>query len=86
VASYSGTTVTTIVGAIAKKFDTSSSSTNFISGAVTPGFDLSKLEICIEVDESSIAPQTGDVIKVNAYYPFTGVSTLLFGGTIGARR
>ena len=82
VSGYTGNSATTIVGAIANKFDSSSSSSNFITGAVTPGLDLSQLRVCIQLDITSTAPQTGDAVKVYAYYPFHGVSALLFGGTI----
>jgi hypothetical protein len=86
VSDYSGTSSTTIVGAIAKRFDSNNASKSFIVGAATPGFDLSQLKVCIQLPWNatyshwSSAP--GDTVTVNVYYPFTPVSSLIFGGSV----
>ena len=82
VSAYTGASSTTIIGALAHKYDSSSTSTNFITGIVTPGVNLTKLYACIELPDSSGTPQTGDSVGVVIYYPFTGVTNLLFRGQI----
>jgi hypothetical protein len=74
--SYSSSTTTTVVGALAKHFDSSSSSTNSIWGAFDPGLDTSKLYVCIQLSNSS-PPSPGDHVTVELYYPFSVVSHLL---------
>jgi hypothetical protein len=81
---YSGSSSTTIVGALVQHFDSSSSSTNFIVGNLTPGLDLSKTRVCIQLsarawnpDLSQWTPFPGDVVTVYVYYPFYPVSALL---------
>lgn len=78
---YLGGTTTTIVGAIAHHFDTSSQSTNFILGSLTPGFDLGQLLVCIQLDydttRSQWATSSGDKLRVYVYYPFKPITALL---------
>jgi Flp pilus assembly protein TadG len=70
----------TIVGSVLQKLDTSNSSTNIVKGAITPGFDSSKIRVCISTSEqtSDIAnglyDRPGSRIGVNVYYPFTLIS------------
>lgn len=74
---------TSIVGAVAQHFDTSDTAPSggnawsFITGAFTPGFDLSKLEVCIELSTTRPVPGPGDTVRVHVYYPFTAVSAVL---------
>jgi hypothetical protein len=86
VSDYAGTSSTTIVGAIAKRFDSNSSSRSFIVGAATPGFDLSQLKVCIQLpwnsNFSNWNAYPGDTVTVKIYYPFKPVSSLIFGGTV----
>lgn len=83
---YTGTSSTTIVGTVVQRFDSSSSSTNFIVGNLTPGLDLSKTRVCIQLSANawndfetpaSWTPHPGDTITVYVYYPFYPVSALL---------
>jgi hypothetical protein len=81
---YTGASSTTIVGAIVQRFDSNSSSTNFITGNLTPGIDLSKTKICIQLpprawnsDSNQWLALPGDTITVYIYYPFYPVSSLL---------
>jgi hypothetical protein len=76
VSSYSGSTTTTIVGALAKHFDSSSSTTNTIWGAFSPGIDTSKLRACIELSGSN-PPYPGDHVTVKLYYSFAVAGHLL---------
>lgn len=80
--SYTGSTSTTIVGAIVQKFDSSNTSTNFITGSTTPGLDPSKLKVCIQLSPDAWRggiwnPLSGDIVTVYLYYPFNPVSTLI---------
>lgn len=72
---------TTIVGAIAQHFDTNSSSYNANDGGLTPGFDLSKMKVCIQLlyntNTSSWDTAAGSVVDVHVYYPFYPVSSLV---------
>jgi hypothetical protein len=79
--SYSGPTATTIVGAVAKKFDTDASRSSFFSQIFGPGVDLSQLQVCIETTNSSGSPSPGDSITVDVYYPFVPAGKLLGTGT-----
>ena len=77
---------TTIVGAIAQHYDTSSSSTSTILGLLTPGFDLSKLKICIQLPVNSTtgawSHSHGDDVTVYVYYPFTPATSLVTSATL----
>ena len=77
--SYKSATATTIVGAVAQRFDSSDQGTSFIIGALTPGFDLTKLQVCIEVDSvnNTATPVTGDNVSVVLHYPFTPMGAIL---------
>lgn len=81
VSDYSGSGSTTIVGAIAQRFDTDSSRRNFIRGLATPGFDLTQLKVCIQLPYNSSTGgwsyKSGDSVGVYLYYPFQPVSMLL---------
>jgi hypothetical protein len=74
----------TIVGSILQRLDTNSSSTNVVKGLVTPGFDSSKLLVCVQTtgdpsifDASGTSSGTaGSRVAVFVYYPFTLVSNM----------
>jgi TadE-like protein len=79
--SYVGTP--TIVGAIAQKYDSNSSSANFVKGETTVGMDRSKVFVCIATSNnggtSQPTPGLGDTISVTVGYNFVAASGL-FGG------
>jgi TadE-like protein len=86
---YTGSSSTTVVGAIVHRFDSSGSSTNLIVGNLTPGIDLSKTRICVELSAASWDPSTstwralpGDIITVYVYYRFFPVGALVPGGNL----
>jgi len=81
---YNNSNSTTIVGTVVQRFDSSSSSTNFILGNLTPGLDLSNTKVCIRLpprawnpDLQQWTPFPGDTVTVYVYYPFYPVSALL---------
>jgi hypothetical protein len=88
VSDYSGPSNTTIVGAIANRFESNEGSPSFIQGALTPGFDASKLKVCIALpnswapDKSMYVVKDHDPVEVSIYYPFYPVSPLLPSGQI----
>ena len=77
---------TTIVGAIAQRYDTTSSSSNVIVGLLTPGFELSNLKVCIQLgwdsSSSSWLHDTGDTVTVYVYYSFHPAGPLYSSATI----
>jgi Flp pilus assembly protein TadG len=79
--SYVSTTSTTIVGEIAQRFDSNNTGTNLVKSAVNPGFDLSKVKVCIQLGWDSInsvwATKPGDRVTVYVYYPFSPVTPLI---------
>lgn len=79
-------TKTTIVGAIAQHFDTNSSSSNFVVGNLTPGLDLTKLYVCIQMPDSwvsgTLEVHYGDSVRVYVYYPFRPAGPLLGSTTM----
>lgn len=78
VSSFVNTNATTIVGAIAQHFDTSSSSHNSVVGTFAPGLDLSQLKVCIAyTSPGANGPQPGDTVTVSAYYPFAPAGHLV---------
>lgn len=92
VSAYTGGTATTIVGAIAQRFDSGATSSNFISGGLTPGFDLSKLKVCIQLPSLTEStggrsqtiwnPMPGSMVQVFVYYRFSPAGTLLTNATL----
>jgi hypothetical protein len=52
VADYAGTSATTIVGELAHQFMSDSRTPSFIHGALSAGFVLSSLEVCIQLPDS----------------------------------
>ncbi len=83
VSDYVTSTSTTIVGAVGQKFDTNASSSTFIAGALTPGFDLSQLKVCIQLPSEAYSSRTGKwtvgygyIVTVFVYYPFSPVGAL----------
>jgi TadE-like protein len=79
VQTYNGTP--TIVGAIAQKYDTSSSSANLVNGLASLGLDKSKLFVCISTTNNfSVATQSepalGDAVTVRIGYKFIAASGL----------
>jgi hypothetical protein len=81
--SYSSGSPTNIAGAIAQRFDSNSTSANSSSGMLTPGFNLSKLWICIQlptITEGNTTvwdPAPGNPVQVFLYYQFTPIGGLL---------
>lgn len=74
---------TTIVGVIDQHFDTSSTSSSFVVGAIG-GFDLSKLRVCIQSTApppvppaTTGIPAAGDYVTVVLSYHFEPVSMIL---------
>jgi Flp pilus assembly protein TadG len=79
VQTYSGTP--TIVGAIAQKYDTSSSSPNLVNGLAALGLDKSKLFVCISTTNNFSSatqsePAEGDAVTVRIGYKFIAASGL----------
>lgn len=82
VSSYASDTGTTITGALAKHFDTSSSSSNSIGGSFTPGVDTSNVYVCTQTSSTSDPPLPGDSVTVVVYYPFKPAGSLLGSATM----
>jgi Flp pilus assembly protein TadG len=78
VTTYKGTP--TIVGSVLQKLDSTTSSSNIVTGAITPGFDSSKIRVCIWTAEqpsdvsNGLYSRPGTRIGVNVYYPFALIS------------
>jgi hypothetical protein len=77
---FVGSLYPSIVGMVVTRFDTNSGSSNVIGAAITPGFDLSKMKVCIQL---SLDPETGQwsykpgaKVTVFVYYPFSAVGPL----------
>ena len=77
--SYTSSTSTTIVGTVAQRFDTNATSSNLITGALTPGFDLTQMKVCIQLPPEAYASSgssgnvtvgPGYLVTVYVYYPF----------------
>jgi hypothetical protein len=77
---YATSTTTTIVGAVAQKFDTDNAHTNLFKALFAPGVDLSNLKVCIETTNTTVVPSPGNSITVNVYYPFTPAGGLFGNG------
>jgi TadE-like protein len=75
---YGGTP--TVVGAIAQKYDTNSSSPNFVAGTTTVGLDRTQLFVCIATTNNGSATQTepalGDSVTLVVGYKFIAASGL----------
>jgi Flp pilus assembly protein TadG len=86
VSNFTGSNQSTIVGAIASKFDTSSSSDNFIAGGLTPGINLSNLKVCIQLPVIAGAavykPGAGDKVTVKVYSTFQPAGPLFGNATL----
>lgn len=71
---FVGTPSTTIVGALARHFDTDSSTWNTIRGSLVPGFNLAALRVCIQLAWNSStggwAVAAGDKVTVFVYYTY----------------
>ena len=86
-ANFDKTSTSSIVGAVAQRFDTNNGSFNSITGAFTPGFNLQKVKVCIELptvtDSKSGTltwlPGPGQTIKVVVYYRFSVIGPKLLG-------
>lgn len=63
---------TTIVGAVVNRFDSNSGNSGSLIGRAMPGFDLSRLFICIDGTSSSASgpPTHGDFVRVEVAYLF----------------
>jgi hypothetical protein len=79
VGSFVGSSNTTIVGAMAQHFDSSNSSTSFVRG-ILPGFDLSKMRVCIQTSNTTKDQIRGDYVLVKVFYHFTPVNFLIGTG------
>jgi Flp pilus assembly protein TadG len=84
VGDYTNSGGTSIAGAIAQHFDTTSSSySKVIPGGYLPAFNLSALYLCIQPTSATYSSGTqwvfapGQTVKVVLYYTFTPVSGLL---------
>jgi hypothetical protein len=89
VSDYTASTSTTVVGAVAQKFDTNSTSSNLITGALTPGFDLSQMRVCIQLPPeaypssgTNVTVGPGYLVTVYVYYPFKPVGGLFGNVTL----
>ncbi|MGI8825161.1 MAG: TadE/TadG family type IV pilus assembly protein [Chloroflexota bacterium] len=83
VGTYASSSSSTVVGAIAHRFDSDSGSSSVITGSRAPGFDWSQLKACVALlGSGSNPPKPGDTVKVALYYPFKAVGPLLPGGTL----
>lgn len=85
VGNYAGANNTSIIGAIARRFDTNSGG-SYDAGARTPGFNLNKMYACIQLPWDTSGqlsttgmwrPFPGDRVQVFVYYPFHPVTPLL---------
>lgn len=82
VSAYVGTT--TIVGALAQRWDSSTTSSGLQTGGTSPGLDRSKVFVCIATTWTSTSangatysdPRLGDYISVTIRYPFQAASGL----------
>ncbi len=87
---FSGNTSATIVGSVAQRLDTTSSSSQsspLIVGGLVPGFDLSQLRVCIQPTwDTSTTYGTdwqfgpGYKLTVYLYYPFDPIGGILKAG------
>lgn len=71
---YSHTT--TIVGAIADRWDTNKDSTSISRGGTSPGLDMSKVSVCVTNSSSPSEPAPGDTVTVTVSYTFVAASGL----------
>lgn len=74
--SYSSPNNTTIVGTVAHRLDSSTSSSFVSLGSASPGLNLSKAKVCVQLNGSTYASsgwsvQKGDSVAVYVYYPAT---------------
>jgi Flp pilus assembly protein TadG len=71
---------TTIVGALARHYDTSSASWNLVRGDLTPGLDLTKLKVCVQLQwdagSSRWVSLPGSKVTVFVYYTYQPVTFL----------
>lgn len=72
---------TTVLGALAQHFDTSSQTPNTVVGAFAPGLDYSKLRVCVALSRGS-PPEPGDTVTVDVDYSFAPAGKLLSSGTV----
>lgn len=74
---------TSIVGALARRYDTSETGWNLVRGELTPGFDLSKLRVCIQLQWDPTMTRwsslPGSKVTVYVYYTYQPVT---FMGTL----
>jgi hypothetical protein len=70
------TKVTTIVGAIGRHFDTSSTTTHTTQGGLA-GIDLNNLRVCIQTTDSNTVQTRGDYVTVVLYYRFNPITPIL---------
>jgi hypothetical protein len=80
VSSYLGSTATTIVAAIAHRFDTSSSSSSF-AGLQVGGFNYSQVKVCIQTSDPATDQKPGDYVTVTVYYHFNPIGLLVAQGS-----
>jgi hypothetical protein len=79
--SFNSTNTSSIVGAVAQRFDTNNGSFNSITGALTPGFNLSQVKVCIDLPTTATGstwlPGPGQTVRVTVYYQFNPVGPAL---------
>jgi Flp pilus assembly protein TadG len=91
--SYKTSKATTIVGAVVQRFDTTNSAASTILGDATPGFDLSRLHVCIDGSANTantpaatsptvFGPQAGDWVGVTVTYQFKPAGPLFGNFTL----
>jgi TadE-like protein len=77
--SFLGSSATSIVGAIAQHFDSSSASQSFIRGKAA-GFNLSQLKVCVQTTNPVLDQVPGDYVSVTVYYHFNPINFLVARG------
>jgi hypothetical protein len=81
--SYSSSTTTTIVGAVANRFDSDANSSSFFHQLFGPGVDLSQLHVCVATTNATTTPpEPGDTVTISVAYPFTPAGKLLGTGSV----
>jgi TadE-like protein len=75
----------TIVGAVAKHFDTSNTSPGFVGSVLGAGISMNTLKVCIATswtNSPSTIPAPGSSISVTLYYKFQPASGFLIHGSM----
>lgn len=67
---------TTIVGAIADRWDTNASTASTSRGGTSPGLDMAHVSVCVTNSSSPAEPAPGDTVSVTVSYTFVAASGL----------